>query len=170
MFVLKKYGRELAVAYARKYALIRNEKYQNFEGIGGNCTNYISQCLFAGSGVMNYSNNGWFYKQKYVYSPSWTGVEFLHKFLVSNKTSGVYGEEVSINLCQIGDIVQLKFRNKESFTHSLIITKIDGFTPNKIYVCANSADAKDVLLSRYAFVELRFIHIMGYREEVWKLS
>jgi len=113
---------------------------------------------------MNYSQNPWFYKQKFVYSPSWTGVEFLYNFLTTNKGLGVYGEKCKINDCQIGDVIQLKFRRKSSFSHSLIITQIEDFVPNKIYVCANTSDAKDVLLSRYIYEEIRYIHVIGYRD------
>lgn len=45
----KSYKRNLAVAYAKKWALSRNPKYYNFDPVGGDCTNFISQCLYAGS-------------------------------------------------------------------------------------------------------------------------
>lgn len=51
---VKKYDREKAVQYADKYCGIAwgsgnnfkyNPKYQDYNGIGGDCTNYISQCI-----------------------------------------------------------------------------------------------------------------------------
>ena len=55
------YDRFRAVAYALRWALSRNPRYYDFEDIGGDCTNYVSQCLFAGCGVMNYApENGWY--------------------------------------------------------------------------------------------------------------
>lgn len=48
------YNREKAVEYADKYSAIPwandgdssyNKKYRNYNGIGGDCTNYVSQCL-----------------------------------------------------------------------------------------------------------------------------
>lgn len=52
---------------------------------------HASQCIFAGSNVMNYSkSNGWYYINGNNKSPSWSGVEFLHKFLITNKLAGPY--------------------------------------------------------------------------------
>ena len=48
------YNRERAVAYAHRWAFSRNPAYYNFDAIGGDCTNFVSQCLFAGSGRMHY--------------------------------------------------------------------------------------------------------------------
>lgn len=79
------YDRTKAVAYAEQWAYSRNPAYYSFNAIGGDCTNFISQCIYAGSGVMNYSNtNGWYYRNVNDRSPSWTGVEFLYNFLVNN--------------------------------------------------------------------------------------
>ena len=78
----KNYDRIAAISYAKKWALARNPKYYNFDAVGGDCTSFVSQCLFAGSKKMNYSSkNGWFYNNGYNKSPSWSGVEFLYKFL-----------------------------------------------------------------------------------------
>lgn len=44
-----RYNREKAVEYARRWAYDRNPQYYNFDPIGGDCTNFVSQCLFAGS-------------------------------------------------------------------------------------------------------------------------
>ncbi|MEG0115374.1 MAG: amidase domain-containing protein, partial [Hydrogenoanaerobacterium sp.] len=49
------YDREKAIQYAHTWAYFRNPAYYNFEEIGGDCTNYASQCLYAGAGVMNYT-------------------------------------------------------------------------------------------------------------------
>ena len=54
-----------AAAYAQKWAFGRNPDYYNFDNIGGDCTNFASQCIFAGCGVMNYSPLfGWFYRER----------------------------------------------------------------------------------------------------------
>ena len=92
----KIYDRLAAVYYATKWALSRNPKYYNFDAVGGDCTSFISQCLYAGSKVMNYTpTKGWYYRSGYDKSPSWSGVEFLHNFLVYNKGVGPHGKEVS---------------------------------------------------------------------------
>ena len=45
------YNREKVKEYAKKWAYGRNPKYYNFDSIGGDCTSFISQCIYAGSGV-----------------------------------------------------------------------------------------------------------------------
>ena len=45
------YDRQKAVAYARRWALGRNPAYFDFQDLGGDCTNFASQCLYAGAGV-----------------------------------------------------------------------------------------------------------------------
>ena len=61
-----------------------------FNGLGGDCTNFASQCIFAGSGVMNYTPvTGWYYISANNRTASWTGVEHLYNFLVGNKGLGL---------------------------------------------------------------------------------
>ena len=48
------YDRKQAIKYAKAWAYFRNPNYYNFDNIGGDCTNYISQCIYAGCRVMNY--------------------------------------------------------------------------------------------------------------------
>ena len=152
------YNRELAVQYARKYALNYNPKYFHFDGIGGDCTNYISQCLLAGGGKMNYDKYyGWFYINKDNRSPSWTSVKYLQRFLLSESKPGFLAKVVPINKLQVGDIIQIR-QNVNDFNHTVIITKI---TPSEIYVCSHSYDALDKPLSAYAYLELKGIHIVG---------
>ena len=47
------YDRERALAYARRWALDRNPLFYNFTTVGGDCTNFVSQCVLAGCCVMN---------------------------------------------------------------------------------------------------------------------
>ena len=149
------YNRELAVNYALKWALDRNPMYYNYDKIGGDCTNFISQCLFAGARQMNYRKNGWYYKDANVKSPSWTGVEFLYNFLISNKYEGPKGVVINKNELEIGDIMQLSF-DGNIYGHTLIVTKI---VDTKIYVCAHTIDAKNRDLNTYNYKEIRYIKI-----------
>ena len=94
----EKYNRINVYEYAKKWAYSRNPKYYNYDPVGGDCTNFASQCIYSGCLQMNYSkNNGWYYINGNNKSPSWTGVEFLYKFLVSNKGMGPKGKETTIN-------------------------------------------------------------------------
>lgn len=159
MILEKEYQRERAVMYARKYALVRNPLFFTFEGIGGNCTNFVSQCLLAGSCVMNFTPlYGWYYLSTNRRSASWTGVDFFYNFLTQNVGVGPFGTEIALSDAQIGDIIQLS--NGANYYHTLIITEI---TENDVLVCANSIDSLDRPLSSYNYANLRVIKIFGVR-------
>lgn len=159
------YDREAAVNYARKWAYYRNPRYYDFEDIGGDCTNFASQCLFAGSGIMNYTPLfGWYYRSASDRTPSWTGVPYFYNFLVSNKGPGPYGSDVPADMLEIGDFVQFA-SIRPDFHHTPVIVYIDGTpSPETIYVAAHSNDADMRPLASYGpFLKLRYIHIEGVR-------
>lgn len=159
--IILDYNREAAVSYARKWALSRNPAYYNFENIGGDCTNFVSQCLYAGSPVMNYTPIfGWFYEGVENRTPSWTGVEFLYNFLVSNKSVGPFAVETNKYSVTYGDVIQLG-RSDGSFYHSLIVISNDS---GNIKVAAHTYDTIDTPLSEYIFSNIRFLHIKGVRK------
>lgn len=158
------YDRAKALAYAHKWALGRNPAYYSFDGIGGDCTNFVSQCLFAGCGVMNYTRNtGWYYVSEWNRAAAWTGVEFLHKFLTTNKGSGPYGTELpqsSIDKAQPGDIIQLSY-DGERFGHSLFVT----VSKPEILVAQHSSQNFDNRpFSSYEYMKARLIRIDGVRQ------
>ena len=77
------YDRVAAVLYAQEWALKRNKSFYDFENIGGDCTNFASQCIYAGAKIMNYKPIfGWYYNSLSSRTPSWSGVEYLYNFLV----------------------------------------------------------------------------------------
>lgn len=158
------YDRAAAVRYALDWAYRRNPIYYDFEGIGGDCTSFVSQCLYAGCGVMNYAeHNGWYYIDLNDRSPSWTGVPFLREFLLTNEGAAVYGGEVPLENLENGDVIQLRSRSGILY-HSLFITMIrEPVIPENIYVCAHSYDARNRRLSTYDYDRAEGIHIIGAR-------
>lgn len=166
MLKINKYNRTLASNYAQKYALIKNPQYHDYSNQGGNCTNYISQCIFAGAPQMNTSNNGWYYYSPSRTSVSWANVEPFYNFAVTNQGEGFFATVGNIETCEVGDIIQLKFKNKPIFSHALIITQIKSRTPRGIIVCANTNDTKNKSLSDYMYEKIRFLHILGYRTQI----
>ncbi|MDY3031919.1 MAG: amidase domain-containing protein [Clostridia bacterium] len=155
------YDRDAAVAYAREWAYSRNPEYYDFSEIGGNCTNFASQCIFAGSGVMNYTPTyGWYYISVNDRSPSWTGVEELYRFLTTNRGPGPQGEVVKLPEIQKGDVIQLKFSlGGDRFDHTPVVTDAGDGTADTILVAANSRDVDCRPLSTYNYTALRPIHI-----------
>ena len=159
-----KYDRQKVIEYAKKWAFSRNPKYYNFDSVGGDCTSFASQCIFAWSNIMNYTKNiGWYYINGNNKSPSWSGVEFLYNFLINNKSIGPYGKEVSQNEIEIGDIAQLSFDGNK-FEHTLVIVNIENkFTLSKIKIASHTFDSLNKAISEYLFQKIRFIHILGVR-------
>ena len=154
------YDRERAVSYARRWALGRNPAYYDFEKLGGDCTNFASQCLYAGAGVMNDTPvTGWYYRSAADRSAAWTGVVYLYQFLVRNRSVGPFARRVAAYEVQPGDIVQLGDGNGH-FYHSPVVTAV---TP-QILVAAHSEDALDRPLDTYEFAAVRFLHIEGVRK------
>ena len=43
----KRYDRQKVIEYAKKWAYLRNPKYYNFDSVGGDCTSFASQCIYA---------------------------------------------------------------------------------------------------------------------------
>ena len=101
---MKPYDRIRAVQYAKKWALSRNPLFTDFTGQGGNCTNFVSQSVLAGSCAMNFTPTfGWYFVSSSDRSPSWTGVEFFYDFMVNNEGVGPFMREVSRPEVEIGD-------------------------------------------------------------------
>lgn len=168
MLIETGYDRRRAVSYALKWAYSRNPRFYDFEDIGGDCTNFVSQCLYAGSGVMNFSSeNGWYFIDTNNRSPSWTGVEFLREFLLTNEGPGVYGEQRELNQLQPGDVIQLRNSDGRLY-HTMIVSYIfyPG-NPENIFICAHSYDARNRRLSTYDYAGAEGIHILGARREIF---
>ena len=157
------YRREAAVRYAHTWAYGRNPRFYDYQDIGGDCTNFTSQCLYAGSGVMNYTPDfGWYYIDANRKAPAWTGVEYLYRFLVrGEKTVGPAAEEAEIWQIQPGDLVQLSF-DGERYSHTpVVVYASQPQSPGDILVAAHSQDSDNRPLSTYQFEKIRYLHIVG---------
>ena len=168
MLINKPYNRARAVEYARRWAMGRNPLFVDFTGIGGNCTNFVSQCLLAGGCVMNYTPDfGWYYVSAEDRAPAWSSVEYFYDFLTEaprfamrNGGEGPFGREVERPLAEIGDVIQYANADGDWY-HTVIISRIDE--DGEIYVSAQSDDALDRPLSSYRFATARFLHVDGVR-------
>ena len=158
------YDRAAAVRYAHRWAYGRNPRYYDFEEIGGDCTNFASQCLFAGAGVMNFDEiYGWYYLDPERRAPAWTGVPFFFDFITRGAaTPGPFGLRVSQEMLEPGDFVQLRAFNAPAFTHTAVVVRV-GRRPNlsNVLVAAHSSDTDYKPLRTYSFSAIRFLHILG---------
>lgn len=166
--VLRTYNRAAAVLYAKRWAYGRNPAFYDYENIGGDCTNFASQCVFAGSGVMNYTKDlGWYYINANNKAPAWTGVQYFYNFMTrEEKSVGPVAREASISEMQPGDVIQLSF-DGESWNHSPIVVGLLRRTPRRpsdVLVAAHSYDADNRPLNTYDYQAIRFLHFIGVRK------
>ncbi|MBQ3482832.1 MAG: amidase domain-containing protein [Clostridia bacterium] len=170
MLVVAEYNRMRALEYARRWAMARNPLFYNFTGIGGDCTNFVSQSVLAGSCVMNFTPDfGWYYRTSEDRAPAWTGVEYFWEFMTgagefraANGGTGPFGRAVSEGEVAEGDVVQLGDAEGDYY-HTLLIT---GRGAQGLLVSAHSNDAYNRPLARYDAPLKRFLHIEGVRFDV----
>ncbi len=131
----RKYSGTSAASYAIKYATTPNKQYKYFsfnESIGGDCTNFISQCLFAGGAPMVYNKlNPWYYRNGRC-SPSWSVAHSLYWYLKRNFKNSLLGpkglETNNINMLKLGDLIFYE-NGANQIYHSAIITDLNSNIP-----------------------------------------
>ena len=165
-FAIRSYDRYRAVEYAKRWALSRNPLFDNFAGIGGDCTNFVSQAVYAGSCEMNLTPTfGWYFKSLSDRAPAWTGVYAFYDFMTGSGDfapvtlrEGPFGYATGVEYAQLGDVVQLADSDGK-FYHTLMIT---GFSESgELLVSAHTNDFLDRPLSEYPNASERIIHIIG---------
>ena len=157
------YDRAAAVRYAHAWAYGRNPRYYDYELLGGDCTNFASQCLYAGSLVMDYTPTyGWYYIDANRKAPAWTGVPYLYNYLTRARSAvGPAARSVSLAELRPGDIVQLSFDGLR-WAHSPVVVAV-GDPPSRetLLLAAHSEDADDRPLAGYDYALVRFLHVFG---------
>ena len=157
------YDRQKAVAYAREWAYGRNPAYYDFSTLGGDCTNFASQVLYAGTGTMNFTPvTGWFYISANNRTPSWTGVPYFYNFIVNNNGRGPFAQVVPLARAEPGDFVQLS--DGTHFYHTPVIVSVGSPpTAENVLVATHTYDVYGRRLSTYSFEEMRVLHVEGWR-------
>lgn len=164
------YNRVAAVSYARRWAYGRNPAFYDYEYIGGDCTNFASQCVYAGSGVMNYTKDlGWYYIDANNKAPAWTGVEYFYNFMTRTAESvGPVAQAASIGQLLPGDVVQLSF-DGERWNHSPVVVALlryPAVQPADVLIAAHSYDSDNRPLNTYDYRNIRFLHFIGVRKTI----
>ncbi|RTE05839.1 amidase domain-containing protein [Paenibacillus whitsoniae] len=127
------YNRPRAVQYAETWWQTPNPRYEYFEV---DCTNFVSQCLFAGGAPMDYTgkrDSGWWYAGKNggqeQWSYSWAVANSLHAFFVhsAHKTHGLRGTEVEDpRELQPGDTISYDWDGDGRFQHNTFVIGKDA--------------------------------------------
>jgi hypothetical protein len=168
---LKVYNRKAAVEYARTWALDRNPKYKDYELWGGDCTNFISQCIHAGNIPFDHQGRDelsqWYWYSDSSRTPSWTASDVFGRYILRNNNEntdnhGIYAVEAEYNELEEGDIIQLIYEGRAF--HTMIVSQV--ILDDRAYlldylVCQHTYDLIDYPLSQ-KIGERRYIKILGY--------
>ena len=150
------YDREAALRYAEQWALKRNPAYYNFDSLGGDCTNFVSQCVYAGAGIMNDTPElGWYYVNLNNRAPAWTGVQAFFRFFTTNSGPGPVARIASRSALLPGDVIQLGNGSGDYYHTLFVLSNLD----QRIYVAAHTNDALWRPLDSYSYSMIRFLHI-----------
>lgn len=148
------------------YAKIFSKSYNPlFYKADGDCSNFVSQCIWAAYGGYDFSDSKASYeniRKKYRMVPgswhgnegggtiNWESVENLYSYLCQEKSIGPNGiglnnkktfESLSPSSINLGDILQFGSINKR-YSHSVFVTYIDGNGSkySDIYISQHTAD------------------------------
>ncbi|WP_085992844.1 amidase domain-containing protein [Oceanobacillus senegalensis] len=120
------YDRRAAVQYAERWWNSYNPEFRTFDV---DCTNYVSQCLYAGGAPMRGApvrERGWWYSGD-SWSFSWAVAHSLRWYL-SGSTEGLKGKEVdSPEDLLPGDIICYDFQGDGRWDHNTIVVSKDGY-------------------------------------------
>ncbi|KGE19472.1 amidase domain-containing protein [Paenibacillus wynnii] len=125
------YNRQAAAAYADRWWQEGNPEFETF---AVDCTNYVSQCLFAGGAPINYTGKretGWWYKgytgKQEWWSFSWTVSDSLQRYLSTGRSNGLRAEVVERpEQLMLGDVIQYDWDGNGQYQHSTIVTALDA--------------------------------------------
>lgn len=177
------YDAEAALKYAMSWVdpveVLRNDnEFGVYDSYGGNCNNYISQCLNAGGIPMDYSGDintqwKWFGEEVDLdesesgRSPAWAGVEEFYTYASENDGYGLAATvDDNVYSGTVGDILQ--YGQEDEWLHSVIITDVitdsDGNMVDYL-INSNTTDRINYPASAYGYSELRLIKILGWNND-----
>lgn len=138
---MRYYNRQAAVDYANTWWDRHNPQFPAFQD---DCTNFISQCLYAGGapmrGMPNRSQGWWMIGLPERWSYSWSVAHSLRWYLETS-TKGLMATRVnSASELELGDVIFYDFTGDGRIDHSTIVTRIEEGIP---YVNAHTMNSKN---------------------------
>ena len=125
-----RYRRDLAVRYAEAWWNRSNPEFRAFEL---DCTNYVSQCLYAGGAPMTGVGNrekGWWYQRRGGasdnWSYSWAVAHSLRWYLPTAKQGLRAEERSSAEELELGDVICYDFDGDGRWQHNAIVVAFDS--------------------------------------------
>ena len=161
------YDRSRAVAYSSQWTGSRNEEWDDFSGRGGNCQNYVSQCLAAGGIPMDRQcDNRWMWNGAGNYTASWVGVDDFFAYAAGNQGSGLAAStDFSYYSGEEGDLICMG--SETDWNHIVMISQVvrdeQGNTVDYL-INSNTSDVKNFPVGAYPNSYQRLIKIFGWNE------
>ncbi|MDR1603987.1 MAG: amidase domain-containing protein [Gracilibacteraceae bacterium] len=159
------YNREAAKAYADAWVGQRNSQWTDYSNLGGNCQNFLSQCLLAGGIPMDTGGGAvWYWQGGARRAPSWTAVTYFLNYARDNTGPGMEAAaDAPYYSGEIGDAVLLG--DETGWRHIVIITDIVRDAEGRVLdylVHSNTAEWKYFPVSAYPYTKQLLIHISGW--------
>ncbi len=168
------YDREAAASYGASFVGQRNADWWDYSRQGGNCQNFVSQCLYAGGIPMDTRGDAvwkWYgegvneREEDRGCSASWINVDAFYQYVRENegyglaaRTDGSYWEG------NVGDVILMG--PAHDLNHSVLISKVvqnaQGRTVDYL-IHSNTSDVKDFPVSAYPNPRQVLVRILGWR-------
>lgn len=162
----------------------------DYTGLGGDCQNYGSQCVWYALGGLettaavnghnlpmigpSYSSRNW-YNDKFGYhSASWTACDPFASYVNNGNVSvmGLYGIIYSgVANAEVGDIIQISNDGGITYGHTFVVTKVTGTagsrTTSNVWVCSHTTDLTTTALSTVTSSgTFKTVRVIGYIDSV----
>ncbi len=167
------YDREAAVAYARAHVDERSDEWHDYSGEGGNCQNFVSQCLLAGGIPMDIEGSAkwkWYGEAldntsgRTGCTLSWINVDYFYAYARDNSGYGLTAQvDADYTSGQTGDLIMMG--TPEDWNHMVVISEVvknaEGETIDYM-ICSNTTDVQDFPASAYPSPRRSLIRILGW--------
>ena len=141
------YSRDKAIAYGDKYCINYNSSYNSYKGRGGDCANFVSQCLHAGGFPQD---NNW-----YKHSVAWINVM---KQIAHFKSYGTFLKAENSNILR-GNPLYFDWNGDGVWDHATICV---GRNNNGTAII--DSHTRDLYHSTYSYADYDYISTIQLRD------
>ncbi len=168
------YDGELAAAYGVEWIGKRNPEWDDFTGKGGNCQNFVSQCLYAGGiprdisgrATWSWTRQGSGMAEDERQEISWINVEAFREYASENRRYGLAAQiDMPYYAGAVGDVIQMGF--PERWSHAVLISQVIYDEKSNVIdylIHSNTADVKNFPASAYLLPCQSLTKIYGWNE------
>jgi len=156
------YDREAARQYAFTYFKDRNPDYKDYSSGGGNCQNFVSQCLLTG-GIPTTDTTGHIWRPR---STAWVNVNHFETYVRQDAAQGMVAQwGAPFFTGEVGDVVHTSWWSHHRAQHAMIITDVIRDEQGNVLdylLCSNTCNWRSVPLSAHGYDYVTLIKIYGW--------